>query len=461
MIDFMMLQNLFCLPLMIIHFHQLILIRYPMQYIPNIKYFCTKIVPFVDFYKKQIDYFNKTVHDILTKEIPLILANFPKNRKEKRGIITLLVAGLIRSVYGGISSYLHNKRQKALKKAFVAMKNQVNLERNKLFHLEDSMVIYSIYNSDTLEKLINTVHKMHNKTTWSEKLFAGKLNNWYQWYLSEDRAVHYAINSILYIITLRGKYAKMHENFISQLKMYPNVIRVLAKGYLPVSLLPPTKLQEILNKVKKTPQITNPDCEIVIKSLHLYYEMTLVTFGINEERNLIVQFLVFIQPYIQQQLILYQIETVPVPIIELNKQAHSYTHLQVDMPYIALNSETYISIRYQELRLYKNIGYEFCCKEFFVVKHKSKCSCESAIYFNLGSEIINEDCNFVYYFNKTDIKPAVLDGGNEIILANWPNNKHIECNINNDIPVNIPSFPYVLVSQSVLCNCEIEVENNF
>ena len=39
----------------------------------------------------------------------------------------------------------------------------------------------------------------------------------------------------------------------------------------------------------------------------------------------------------------------------------------------------------------KNIGYEFDCEEFFVVKHKSKYSCESTIYFNLGSEIIKEN----------------------------------------------------------------------
>ena len=89
------------------------------------------------------------------------------------------------------------------------MKNQVNLERNKVFNLEDSMVMYGIYNSDTLEKLINTMHKMHNNTTWNEKLFVGKLNKWYQWYLSKDGAVHYAINSILYITTLREKYVKM------------------------------------------------------------------------------------------------------------------------------------------------------------------------------------------------------------------------------------------------------------
>ena len=42
--------------------------------------------------------------------------------------------------------------------------------------------------------------------------------------------------------------------------------------------------------------------------------------------------------------------------------------------------------------------------------------------------------------------PTVLDGGNEIILANWPDDKHISCNDNNDIPFKIPSDPYVLVT---------------
>ena len=68
--------------------------------------------------------------------------------------------------------------------------------------------------------------------------------------------------------------------------------------------------------------------------------MKLATFVINSNRNLMIQFPVFIQPYTQQLLILYQIETVPVPIIDQNTEAHSYTHLQVDGPYIALNSDT-------------------------------------------------------------------------------------------------------------------------
>ena len=46
-------------------------------------------------------------------------------------------------------------------------------------------------------------------------------------------------------------------------------------------------------------------------------------------------------------------------------------------------------------------------------------------------------------------------------MANWPHDKHIICNIKNNIPIKIPSHPYVLVNRSVLCNCGIEAENHF
>ena len=71
---------------------------------------------------------------------------------------------------------------------------------------------------------------------------------------------------------------------ISQLKVYVSVLRVLSKGYLPTSLLLPMKLKEILNEVKKSIPTTNPDYDIIINRLHLYYDMRLVTFGINEKK---------------------------------------------------------------------------------------------------------------------------------------------------------------------------------
>ena len=114
----------------------------------------------------------------------------------------------------------------------------------------------------------------------------------------------------------------------------------------------------------------------------------------------------------------------------------------------------------QELNTCKKIGYEYFCEELFVVKSKNKYSCASAIYFDLNHEI-KENCDFNFYFNKTDVKPSVLDGGHQIILANWPSYKRIVCTHNNNIPVNIPSHPNVLLDRSILCNCYIEAESNF
>ena len=147
-------------------------------------------------------------------------------------------------------------------------------------------------------------------------------------------------------------------------------------GYLPITLLSPSKLNTILQKVRETIQKENKDYDILIKILYLYYDMKLVTFGIDDKRNLIVQFPVLVHPHNQQHVTLYQLETVPVPIIDRNENAQSYTHLKVTKPYIALNSETYISLRIQELETCKKIGYEFYCEELFVVKHRSQHNCK-------------------------------------------------------------------------------------
>ena len=73
------------------------------------------------------------------------------------------------------------------------------------------------------------------------------------------------------------------------------MIRILAKGYLPNTLVTPLKLKEILNEVRKTLWVTHPDYDLVIDRLHLYYDMQLVTFGIDKDKNLIVQFPIFVQ----------------------------------------------------------------------------------------------------------------------------------------------------------------------
>ena len=78
--------------------------------------------------------------------------------------------------------------------------------------------------------------------------------------------------------------------------------------------------------------------------MYKYYDMKLVMFGIDQNRNLIMQFPVFVQPYTQKPLTPYQVEMNPVLILDMNKRADSYMWIRIDKPYIALNPDTCISI---------------------------------------------------------------------------------------------------------------------
>ena len=280
-------------------------------------------------------------------------------------------------------------------------------------------------------------------------------------YSASQGANYYAIHSLLYLRTIQEKYIKMYERFVNQLKEYSCPIRILSKGYLPISLLPPSKLVKILQEVIQVLLKTNKNYGLVIKGMYKYYDMKLVTFGIDLNGNLVIQFPVFVQPYTQKPLTLYQVDN-SVLILDMNKRADSYMWIRIDKPYIALNLDTYISIQMEELRTCKRIGYEYYCEELFVVKSKSKYSCTSALYFQLDRQTIKDNCIFdYYYYNKTDVKPSILDGGYEIVLANWPSFKRIVCSTHNNIPIEIPSHPYVLLNRMVLCNCIIEAESNF
>ena len=178
--------------------------------------------------------------------------------------------GFIGLAYEGISSFLHYKRPKALHKAVHTMENKIDIKHNRFFHLEDSVVMYGIYNSDTLEALIDTVYRLQNQSTWNERMFAGQMKDWYHWYLSAKGVSHYAINPLLFLTTTREKYVKMYEKCINQLREYLQAIRILPKGYLPISLLPPSKLNAILGKVKEALQVNNRDYDLVTKRLYLY-----------------------------------------------------------------------------------------------------------------------------------------------------------------------------------------------
>ena len=113
--------------------------------------------------------------------------------------------------------FLHNKRNKALHKAVKAMDSKTITQCNKLIQSENSMLMYGIYDAETLEKLINTVHHIHNTTSSHEKLFAGKqsLLTLKALYANTLGLQHYSIKSLLYLSTVQHKYVSIYKELIN------------------------------------------------------------------------------------------------------------------------------------------------------------------------------------------------------------------------------------------------------
>ena len=124
-----------------------------------------KIALYAQLYQRQIQYYNQTAYDTLINDIDKILPKFPTDKRQKHRIILTSILGSVASkviglAYEGMSSFLHHKRHKALHKAEAVMNKRADIQCNQIHHLEDTMIMYGVYNSDTLKDLIDTVHRM-------------------------------------------------------------------------------------------------------------------------------------------------------------------------------------------------------------------------------------------------------------------------------------------------------------
>ena len=82
------------------------------------------------------------------------------------------------------------------------MSISIDAQRNKLTHLENTLVMYRIYNAGTLENLVKTVHAPYSSQTLYKGLFTRQISAAYKAYSqmhSTCRIQHYTVNSMFYV----------------------------------------------------------------------------------------------------------------------------------------------------------------------------------------------------------------------------------------------------------------------
>ena len=108
-----------------------------------------------------------------------------------------IISGFAGLAFKGISNFLHNRRHKAMHKAVKAMSTQTDIQRNKLRHLENTLVMYEVYNAETLERLVKSVHTLHCRQTLYKNLFTGKTSVAYEYYSQSTANEAYNIMQLI------------------------------------------------------------------------------------------------------------------------------------------------------------------------------------------------------------------------------------------------------------------------
>ena len=237
------------------------------------------------------------------------------------------MASLVTIAVESIRSFLQKKCNAALSKGLNAIKSDQSLAWNSIKQLEDDFLLYGKYNLDSLEKIIHTINHPSERVHQNEELLLGRDHS-----VATQQFLHASsIGSLLfahklniYLMSVQETQLRLYDELERVLREYLSAVRILSKGYLLASLFPPTILHRITSNALQLVQRKNPDYVLMIKHVTEYYDMKMVTFGVNDSEELVVAFPVFIQDHTRESMTLYELETVKVPITDTNLAANSY-----------------------------------------------------------------------------------------------------------------------------------------
>ena len=397
-----------------------------------VKEWCARAIPYIEYLKEQEKYYVEKVHELLCDDLYAALPELKPTSghlrsRSRRGIGALILSaipGLITLAVESIGSWIKGKQQKRVDEAVSTMRAESQVDRNKLRQYSNDFLMYGKYNVDTLQNVIDTVNAMHRRQTKLERQASGRA------FGDTDRLVEsmkFGFDLQFYMKVSDDEHVKQLQVLERASKEVIRGITVLSQGRLPQEFFSDSRLKGILSEVQKMVQKGHPNYALAAEHISHYRDMKLVTFAVDQQtHSLIVTFPVFIQDFRRPPLSLFEIETVPVPIPDENVKADSYTQVQIEKPYIAVGTEYYIELRMTEMIMCRSIRFTYYCEELFVVKHKSAHGCSSTIFYDMGAKRVTEVCEFKYMYNAT-VAPTILDGGKELLLANFHGPRSLKC----------------------------------
>ena len=285
-----------------------------------------------------------------------------RGRRGFGSILAKAIPGLITLAIESVSSYVKSKQQQRINTVVTRLRNDDNKIRNDLKQHKNELLMYGRYKLNSLKGIINTINALHDRQSYYEWAVKQKDFNLRK---SHIDAVHYNFDTIMYLSNVREEHVVNYREAVKAARDFLDGIAIVTQGRLPTALISDNQLREILGKVDAMVKRNYPDYVLAAKHISHYRDMKMVTCAVGQQAySLIVTFPAFIKNYKQPPLSLYEVETVPVPILDKNVKANSYSQVRIDKRYIAAGTDYYIQLRISELLMCKSIRHIYYCEDY-------------------------------------------------------------------------------------------------
>ena len=379
------------------------------------------------------------------------------------------VAKVVETLFSAATSYHRQRQMRTMRKAISLLDAKTHRLDYQVDMLEHGMMAIS--------KVSNTRWKYARRHFKRQAVHLARMQGALRREQLRTRAIQDQMSEIQYhqyellladqylmtvVGTIYPHFQRALANYQKMLQQSNNIMLAadsLADKRLSPLLISPAMLQDYLGLVKAEFQREYPTYELVLDQAHHYYRLPLVEHQIAGDM-LVIQLPMLFKHYQSGQLSLFALQQVPVPYDITVKLPPSlkgnYTQLRLTSEYLAMSDAMYLPLSEPQLRGCHRVTSGYFCEQLFLQQQAARHTCESAIYHNRPAHEINELCEFDY-LHQYQPRPQILDGGNEVLIANCPVPWTFSCKHGQHIPTDVVAAPYITLHKSALCRCSVAI----
>ena len=203
----------------------------------------------------------------------------------------------------------------------------------------------------------------------------------------------------------------------NHLQVYLAGLQTLFEGYIPITMVSPEQISEMISQIGYELMQTHPEFEVAVKDIEYYYKQKCELVSVNNEFIITLMIPLTTSASTFQ---LYRTHTIRVPIKTINKDRPVYTYTQIKgvSEYYAVTLDQQFYLELSEFDLSHCLGHDNyrICNPFMVQIDKGKVSCTSALFQNKPLDV-KEQCKVMYFEQNQPQTDLVSIGKGSVLIS--------------------------------------------